>query len=304
MTFEAYETADGRPIEFLTFRNGNNEYRYTNANVAVFNGAFEHEPLAYTRTAPSQSKDSDDSQLRVTLSGQNPIPLLYREILQSNITTLTIERFHFNDPDNDIQVFWKGELGSVTVTDGTATLLCIPFTQGRDEIPRYTYQGLCNYYLFENATCRVLKDNFRFVSTITGFLTPTLVQVAGLRVRAGEIDALVSGALSSEELDQYWLNGYCMVQSGEFRRITDNPAGTGSPLDPDVIRIPFPFVQASVGDDIEVYAGCNRSTDICKRKFANLENYGGWPTVPVVNPFTTELPPGTSNPDDGPKGFW
>lgn len=303
MTFAAYETSDGRPIEFLTFRNGLNEYRYTNANNIVMNGAFEHEPLAYTRTAPSQSKDSDDSQLRITLPGSNPVALLYREILQSNITTITIERFHFNDPDEQIQVFWKGQLGSVTVNDGQATMLCIPFTQGTDEIPRYTYQGLCNYYLFEGQTCRVAKNNFRFVSTITGILTPTQIQVAGLRVQAGALDALVTGSLTSEELDQYWLNGYCMVESGEFRRIVDNPAGTGSPLDPDVIKIPFAFIQASVGDTIEVYAGCARSTDMCVRKYDNLENYGGWPTVPVVNPFTTELPPGSGS-DDGPKGFW
>jgi hypothetical protein len=293
MSFADYETSDGRPVEMITFRNGNNEFRYTNANNIVMNGAFEHEPLAYTRTAPSQSKDSDDSQLRIKLSGSNPIPLLYREILQSNITTLTIERFHVNDPDNQVQVFWKGQLGSVTVENGLATILCIPFTQGSDEIPRFTYQGLCNYFLFEGNTCRVIKNNFRYESTITGILTPTQIQVDGLRVKAGELDALVSGSLDSEELDQYWLNGYCLSESGEFRRITNNPAGTGSPLDPDVIQIPFPFVQASAGDTIEVFAGCKRDTDICVRKFDNLVNYGGWPTVPVVNPFTTELPKGT-----------
>jgi hypothetical protein len=301
MAFADYETTDGRPVELLTFRNGLNEYRYTNANNNVFNGAFEHEPLAYRRTAPSQSKDSDDSQLRITLPGQNPVALLYREILQSNITTLTIERYHVNDPAGDVQVFWKGQLGSVTVNDGEATMLCIPFTQGTDEIPRYTYQGLCNYFLFEGETCRVVKNDFRYVATITGILEPTLIQVSGLRVQAGLLDAGVSGALSSEELDQYWLNGYCRVQSGEFRRIVDNPAGTGSPLDPDVIQIPFPFISANAGDTIEVYAGCKRDTDTCVRKYNNLENYGGWPTVPVVNPFTTELPPGTRKTSGG---FW
>ena len=304
MAFETYETGDGRPVELLTFRNGNNEYRYTNANNIVMNGAFEHTPVAYTRTAPSQSKDADDSQLRIKLPGSNPVALLYREILQSNITTVTIERYHANDPANDIQIFWKGQLGSVTVSDGTATMLCIPFTQGTDEIPRYTYQGLCNYYLFEGQTCRVTKNNFRFVSTITGMLTPTLIQVSGLRVQAGALDALVTSSLSSEELDQYWLNGYCRVESGEFRRIVDNPAGTGSPLDPDVIQITFAFISANPGDTIEVYAGCKRDTDTCVRKYDNLVNYGGWPTVPVVNPFTTELPPGSTDEDDGPKGFW
>jgi hypothetical protein len=301
MAFADYETSDGRPVELLTFRNGLNEYRYTNANNTVTVSAKEYEPLAYTRTAPSQSKDADDSQLRVVLSGQNPVALLYREILQSNITTITIERFHDNDPAIQVQVFWKGQIGSVTVKNSEATILCIPFTQGTDEMPRYTYQALCNYYLYEQNTCRVTKNNFRFVSTITGFLTPTLVTVSGLRAQAGALDALVSGSLTSDELDEYWLNGYCLVQSGEFRRVVRNPAGASSPLDPDVIQIPFPFVQASAGDTIEVFAGCKRDTDMCVRKFDNLENYGGWPTVPVVNPFTTELPIGTRKTSGG---FW
>jgi len=304
MTFEAFETSDGRPVELLTFLNGLTTFRYTNANNPVTIGADTFEPLEYTRNAPSLSKDSDDSNIKITLPSTNPVAQLYREILQSNITSITIQRFHDNDPSQQLQVFFKGEIGSVSSANSKTTILGIPSAQGRDEIPRFTYQSLCNYFLFDGTTCRILKNDFRYVATITSIdVTERFITVSGLRVQAGVLDAGVSGALSTAELDQYWLNGYCETGGAapEFRRVVQNPSGQVSPLDPDTIEIPYPFVNAQAGDPITVYAGCKRDTDICVRKYDNLLNYGGWPSVPEVNPFTTELPKGTRKTSGG---FW
>ncbi|TFH65999.1 MAG: DUF2163 domain-containing protein [Candidatus Zixiibacteriota bacterium] len=298
MTFEAFETSDGRPVELLTFINGALTFNYTNANTDVIVGATTYTPLEYTRTAPSLSKDSDDGNVKITIPHTNPVALLYREILQSNITSVTIQRFHDNDPAEQVQVFWKGEIGSVATADSRTTILAIPLSQGQDEIPRFTYQSLCNYFLFDSGTCRIVRDDFRFVATITSIdSTGRFITINGLRTRAGVLDAGVSGALSSAELDEYWLNGYCLTGDGELRRVVKNPAGISSPLDPDTIEIPYPFVSASASDVITVFSGCKRDTDICVRKYDNIINYGGWPTVPEVNPFTTELPKGSRSSD-------
>lgn len=305
MAFETYETSDGQPVELLIFVNGTTVLRYTNANVALTIDALEYQPLEYKRNAPSISKDSDDSQIRVTLPSSNPVVGLYRNILQSTITSLTIERFHNNDPVQGRQVFWKGEVGSVTVNNSVATILATPLSQGTDEMPRYTYQATCNYFLFEANSCGILRQNFKHDSTITAIDTSgLLLQVADLRVRAGVIDASMGGLLSSDELDSYWLNGYIDV-NGELRRIVNNPAGATSPLSPDVIEIPFPLNNASAGAAITVFAGCSRTTDICRRKYNNLLNFGGFPTVPDnVNPFETELPKGNQQQASGGGGFW
>lgn len=305
MTFETYETSNGQPVELLTFVNGTTVLRYTNANISLTIDAVEYLPLEYTRNAPSISKDSDDSQIRMNLPSTNPVVNLYRNILQSTITSLTIERFHQNDPAQDRQIFWKGEIGSVTVSNAVATLLATPLSQGTDEMPRYTYQGTCNYFLFENGSCGIQRNNFRHVSTITSIdSSGLLLQVLDLRVRAGVLDTGMGGLLSSDELDSYWLNGYIDV-GGELRRIVNNPAGATSPLSPDVIEIPFPLLNASAGSDITVYAGCSRTTSICRRKFDNLLSFGGWPNVPDnVNPFETELPKGNKQQAAPGGGFW
>ncbi len=305
MAFETYETGDGRPVELITFVNGTTVLRYTNANIAVTVGATTWEPLEYSRNAPSISKDSDDSQIRMKLPASNPVVNFYRNILQSTITSITIERFHENDPTQDVQVFWKGEIGSVTVANAEATLLAVPLSQGTEEMPRYTYQGSCNWFLYESATCRVNRDDYRFVGVITGIAGNGLqITISGLQAAAGAIDSAQSpgGALTTDELNAYWLNGYC-DKGGELRRVVRSPGGF-SPEDPDTIEIPFPFVSASTGDAITVYAGCNRQTDICNRKFNNLINFGGFPSVPKnINPFETELPKGQIRQAPG-RGWW
>lgn len=305
MAFADYETTDGQPVELLTFVNGSTILRYTNANVALTIDSLEYLPLEYKRNAPSISKDADDSQIRLTLPSSNPVVNLYRNILQSTITSMTIERFHNNDPIQGRQVFWKGEVGSVTVNNALATVLATPLSQGTDEMPRYTYQGTCNYFLFEANSCGIARQDFKHESTITAIdSSGLLLQVADLRVRAGVIDAGMGGGLSSDELDAYWQNGYIDV-NGELRRIVNNPAGATSPLSPDVIEIPFPLISASAGTSITVYAGCSRTTDICRRKYNNLLNFGGFPTVPDnVNPFETELPKGNKQEAAPGGGFW
>lgn len=305
MPFADYETTDGQPVELLTFVNGSTVLRYTNANVQLIIDALEYNPLEYKRNAPSISKDADDSQIRLTLPSSNPVVNLYRNILQSTITSLTIERFHNNDPGQNRQVFWKGEVGSVTVNNALATVLATPLSQGTDEMPRYTYQGTCNYFLFESNSCNVNRQDFKHDSTIVAIDTSgLLIQVDGLRARAGVLDAGVGGLLSSDELDAYWLNGYIDV-NGELRRIVNNPAGATSPLSPDVIEIPFPLNSGSAGANISVFAGCARTTDICRRKYDNLLRFGGWPTVPDnVNPFETELPKGQKQQAAPAGGFW
>lgn len=289
MSFDAFETSDGQPVEFVTFINGSTIVRRTNANRAVTPAAFEFLPLEYTRTAPAMSKDSDDTQIRFKVPGDFQIVGLYTNILTSNITSVTIERFHLNDPAAEIQVFWKGTIASVVRNNAMAEILCRPITQGGHEIPRFTYQSACNYFLYDSQTCRLNSADFDFTAPVTSIVNKTEIKITGLRAEAVIIDAGIPGTLTAAELDDYWLGGF-VTANGELRRIAEGNIGA----DPDVIRIAFPFLDLEVSDLITVFAGCLRSADICVRKFDNIINFGGFNNVPEVNPMDTELPSGNA----------
>ncbi|MDG4870579.1 phage BR0599 family protein, partial [Guyparkeria sp. 1SP6A2] len=45
------------------------------------------------------------------------------------------------------------------------------------------------------------------------------------------------------------------------------------------------FLGLEVGQEIEVYPGCDRTAATCNAKFNNLLNYGGFDFIPPKGPF-------------------
>ena len=39
------------------------------------------------------------------------------------------------------------------------------------------------------------------------------------------------------------------------------------------------------GARVSLYAGCDKGLNTCKDKFANFNRYGGFPFIPIKNPF-------------------
>ena len=44
-----------------------------------------------------------------------------------------------------------------------------------------------------------------------------------------------------------------------------------------------------IGLDVDWFAGYDHSLAICESKSANVINYGGFPFVPIKNPFNSSL---------------
>lgn len=291
MTFAAFETADGSPVELVSFKNGQNETLVSNTIAPVSIGARTFAPLAYTRTSFSQSKDSDDNNITMTVPQGFPVVNFYGGVLTSNITTVTIERFHQDDPDEQLQVAWKGQIVSIDRVGNDARLLLQPLTRGAEVTPPNTFSALCNAFLFESPGCNLLRNDWRHIATLASVSADGLELVFnGLGVQAATLDTAQGGpgTLTQAELDRYWQGGYIQTGAGELRSIIEGDVNS----DPDRVRIDLPFRDFNVGDGASVYAGCNLTLDICNRKFNNAINFQGYPYIPEIDPANTELPPG------------
>lgn len=293
MTFQAFETGPlSQPVEFLTIKNGSNIWQYTNSNINQTLGARTFVPAAYTRNEPSFSKDTSDGQIKIRIPSSLPIVEFYETIPSSEISSITIERQIRNDPDLGVQIFWKGQVASVQREGDFATILAVPLNRLPAQIPRYTYSGLCNWFLFQDQ-CGLSRENWRHIGPVVTLdpSSPTIITITGLRTQAAALDAQVSPqTLTSQQLDDYWLGGYIQNADGEKRGIY----ATDVDGVPDRIRVLQPFRSLAVSDVVNVFAGCDRTRDTCAAKFNNSINHGGFPDIPVVNPFTTELPPGSA----------
>lgn len=293
MTFAAFETADGSPVELLTFSNGAQNFRFANTTDTVTIGSFDFVPLAYSRSAWSQSKDQDDNNVRFTADRDFPVADLYQGTLTSNRTTVLIQRLHADDlPTPELQAIWKGQVVSLTYKGDNVELLLEPLTKGTERTPPNTFSAQCNAFLFQSPGCTLAQDDWRYVATLTS-ITPDGLELnfAGLRLQAVALDTAQGGpgALTADELDRYWQGGFIRLGNGEIRDIVEGNVGG----DPDVVRIPLPFRSVAPGDGASVFAGCRLTLDICNRKFNNAINFQGFAYIPEIDPANTELPPGT-----------
>ena len=293
MTFDAYETGDGSPVELLTFSNGFENFNYCNTTQPIQIGAVVYEPLAYTRSPWSQSKDQDDNNVRMTAPNDWPVAVLYQGRLTSNVTSVTIQRFHADDPAEQIQIAWKGQIVALQYSGDDVELLMEPITKGAETTPRDTFSAQCNAFLFESPGCNLTSDDWKFVATATS-ISPDALEItfSGLRLEAVTIDAGQGGppgSLTAGELDTYFQGGYIKTGAGEVRDIIEGNVGG----DPDTVRIPIPFRNFTAGQGASVYAGCRLTLDVCQRKFNNAINFQGYAYVPVIDPANTELPKGS-----------
>jgi len=293
VTFDAFETGDGSPVELLTFSNGLLNFRFTNQIEPVVFGSFTFAPLAYVRSAWSQSKDQDDNNVRMTAPKDFVVAQLYQGTLTSNVTTVMIQRFHADDlPVPEIQVAWKGQIVSLQYSGDDVEFLMEPLTKGTETTPPDTFSAQCNAFLFESPGCVLPADDWKFVATATS-ITPDGLELTfnGLRVQAAALDLAQGGpgTLSSAELDTYWQGGHIRTGDGEIRDIIEGNVGG----DPDTVRIPLPFRAFIAGQGASVFAGCRLTLDICHRKFNNAINFQGYPYIPEIDPANTELPSGS-----------
>lgn len=293
MTYDAYETTDGSPVELLTFANGLEVFRRTNAVAPIQVLANVFVPLAYTRSQFSQSKDSDDNNINMQVPNTFEMVGLYSGVLTSHTTTVTIERFHLDDPGNEIVVIWKGTVASISHQENQVALLLQPLTSGQESTPPDTFSALCNAFLFSSPGCNLSRNDFRFIATLSAVdATGTELTFSGLRLEAATIDTIQggpTGPLSSGELDIYWQGGYVQTGAGEVRDIVEGNVGG----DPDKVRLVLPMRNFLVGEGANIYAGCDLSLATCHKKFNNAIEFQGYPYIPEIDPANTELPPGT-----------
>lgn len=303
MTFDATEKGQiGRPVEMYEFVQAGQFTRYTSAATSQFIGAVEFEPLeGLSHTEPVQDNELNSGEVKITLPSAEPIPQQFRGTIPSNLPTVTIFKKHLNDPTDEVIVWVKGTIISCSFEEHFATLVVQPPTRiFSRQIPRAVYSGVCNNQLYDTA-CAVDRPDYRGSNLVIGSisLNALTITITGLRAAAAAIDATLTLGLTSAELDTFWLRGYIetIVSPAEFRMVAESDVGG----DPNTVRVIIPFRDLSVGNTVNVFAGCPHSIDFCERKFKNFTipgdpssglRFGGFPQVPTDNPFQIELDSG------------
>ena len=180
-----------------------------------------------------------------------------------------IYRYHEDDdPALNWAIVWRGEVSGFSVS-GRKAKIRIPSTFENalnSSMPDVFYQNPCNHILYDDR-CKVVKATFTQVTDIT------VISANGLTITVTD-DGFADAVLAAGDL--------FIPNKKEHRLMLSNVA--------NVLTINFPFFNAEVGDQVQLFAGCDHAYQgHCKTKFANTVNFGGFPYVPSENPFEGTL---------------
>jgi uncharacterized phage protein (TIGR02218 family) len=271
VTFSTIENSreDGNILELYEFRFGVETTRLTSYNRNIVFQGVTWTATQISRSEVQNSTEQAINEIKIDLPLTNSIAAKYILNVPGRVGSIQIFRAHADDPSEETVLLFDGFISQASF-DGAlvATLSCSPSTSVfKRSGPRFNYQSLCNHILYD-VRCKILEAAFQFTGTVIVESGRT-IEVAGLFAAEGA-DWAVSGFVRSPagSFDDARL---VIAQSGDVLTLLNN------------------FAIPAIGGSVDVFAGCDHSLAICESKFANVINYGGFPFVPIKNPFNSSL---------------
>lgn len=262
MTYNADESSvyNGRPIELYAFVGTFVSYYYTSHNEDVIYGGNRYVAKAMKRSRIKVTiPQAGSSDLTIEMPADDPLIKSYAFNIAPPDLYLTLTRYH--DPAEAI-VYWRGNITNVRVSGDTGSMVA-PNEIGRamaGDIPSIVYQTPCNNVLGDTH-CGIDLEALKHVTFMLSY------------------DAFnVTVQSDNGRPDGYYVNGY-LVTPFEKRGIKGHVG--------NVMTLAFPLTRRRYSMPVTLYPGCDLAyAGDCLSKFNNQLNFGGFPFIPNINPFS------------------
>ncbi len=279
MSFSDQETSveSGAPIELYTITGSDTFYYTSSAEPYVLNGV-TFEPVAMKRTVPTVSLKESSGNISIKFPFNNPFAARYLGGVPPSPDRVKIEQVHLGDATQEVNPLWSGSVSSVKFAGTEATVsLAGRMNALSAQIPSQTYSWMCDHNLYNNQ-CKVNEATFTFNFTIVSVssdgVTVTLSDAGQAQTEITSDVAFFNGGTFLTGVDGSQRMGVKFEATGNTNEYTL------------VLLVPIDGLAA--GQAITFTAGCDKSIDVCIFRFNNVENYGGFPYVPTLNPFTAD----------------
>lgn len=260
MSYAALETStqDGAPVELYTFAQGAQFWRFTTAPDAVTYAAIEYAPSSISRDRIKQTSDVLKDSLKLEFPRGDAFANQFLGFAPDIVTTVTVMRGHAGD--NEFIPYWKGRVIAAVASGNKIELACESvFSSIRRPGLRARYELTCRHALY-SARCGVNLE----ASQTTG----VAFAVSGVTISVSAAAGFANG---------YFAGGMIKAPDDSTRFIV---AHTG-----EVLTVQRPIADLAVGATVRLYPGCDHLQSTCASKFSNIDNFGGFPWVPIRNPY-------------------
>ena len=153
----------------------------------------------------------------------------------------------FNGKKNNVFYDYENFVFSIDLVDKELVKL-------QKDLLSFKIQKACNNILYDS-NCGLNKENFKYTFTVSG-------------INKDEIS--ISGVTQE---DNYFYLG--TAKFGEYERLIIFQDSTKI-----VVQKEFPQGLINIGDNIDIYLGCDKKAETCYNKFSNIEQYNGFIFMP------------------------
>lgn len=237
------------------------------------------------------SDELEAKVLNVRVSRKSSIAALFTVYAPIEQVWLNIYRKHINDPDSEYVRYWTGLVSGVEHSKDDASLLCKPIDTAFSKIGLFkNFGSLCQHMVYD-AGCKVgiNQPQYKQQAIITSITKGTVLEAEEFAKWTSFSNPTPPIGLDSNDVPQgWWTNGFIVAPSGEVRMITSH-GNEISGTHRNQITILTGLNTLEIGDTVDIIAGCARDIETCKNKFDNVVNYGGFPYIPLNNPFQYKI---------------
>lgn len=263
MTYSAYESSLelGTPVELYEFVQGIQRWNYISGADSIIRLGQVYTPMPVKRDRIKQTNDIFKDALKLTFPRDDPFASQFLGFAPEEVTTLTVLRGHYGDPDNEYIVYWKGRVVGAKATGNEIHVECESvFTSIKRPGLRARFEYGCRRTLYARG-CNVNRELYKLTGSVLSI--------------SGGITVAVSGAALQPA--GYYTGGLLVAPNGATRFLT---AHTG-----DQVTMARPISGLVGGMSVSIYPGCDHLRATCRNKFNNEDNFGGFPFIPTRNPF-------------------
>lgn len=181
------------------------------------------------------------------------------DFLVANVPKIRLVLRRLFLPTQSIKTLFVGEGEAVGVEGRTVTFKAEDILMlNQTLVPQVVYSAYCNATLYDGY-CGVLNINFRDVTTVSA--------------SGSVIKASIFGSKPAD----WYTYGY-VEYNGKYRMITKHDQPNSQ------CYLHMPFDENIDGQQVIVYAGCDKTPATCQNKFNNLARFKGFPYIPTKNP--------------------
>jgi len=274
--YEAKEIATKRqPAElFRIYDNAGIDEYYTNGDVAISHNSKTWNPAVIKRDQIEYSSNLTTSQLTITVDYLNPVVFYYISYNPPRNVWVEVFKLHRDqDPGMnylfEVDILFVGVISKVEIQGNSARVTVNGF-EGFFEKPvcPKKYQRQCQHQLGDTG-CGLNMDSWYLKRAVSS------VSADGLTIG-------ISASIDNDVLVLGYMRNYTsnvpLPATIEYRMIVYNQGTT--------VKIRYPFGNTPIVSEtnLRFYYGCSGDITVCGDTFDNLDNFLGFPYIPIDNP--------------------